>query len=179
MTDRNGLIVVVRIISLLSPKHVSVADVIFITEDRPHETFRREGSDLHMTVDIFLREALTGTVVTVDTLDDRTLRIPLTSVITPDYKKRILGEGLPLPENPKGKGDLIITFNIEYPVYMPVSNKNYVKRAFDTSEDIRDTEYVHRLILANKMRRNIDFDVPVRRDPKDYEAKELDFICNI
>lgn len=117
-----------------------------------------------MTVDIFLREALTGTVVTVDTLDDRTLRIPLTSVITPDYKKRILGEGLPLPENPKGKGDLIITFNIEYPVYMPVSNKNYVKRAFDTSEDIRDTEYVHRLILANKMRRNIDFDVPVRRD---------------
>lgn len=82
MTDRNGLIVVVRIISLLSPKHVSVADVIFITEDRPHETFRREGSDLHMTVDIFLREALTGTVVTVDTLDDRTLRIPLTSVIT-------------------------------------------------------------------------------------------------
>lgn len=82
MTDRNGLIVVVRIISLLSLKHVSVADVIFITEDRPHETFRREGSDLHMTVDIFLREALTGTVVTVDTLDDRTLRIPLTSVIT-------------------------------------------------------------------------------------------------
>lgn len=37
---------------------------------------------MHMTVDIFLREALTGTVVTVDTLDDRTLRIPLTSVIT-------------------------------------------------------------------------------------------------
>lgn len=82
IADRNGLIVVARIISLLSRKHVSVADVIFITEDRPHETFRREGSDLHMTVDIFLREALTGTVVTVNTLDDRTLRIPLTSVIT-------------------------------------------------------------------------------------------------
>lgn len=82
IADRNGLIVVARIISLLSPKHVSAADVIFITEDRPHETFRREGSDLHMTVDIFLREALTGTVVTVNTLDDRTLRIPLTSVIT-------------------------------------------------------------------------------------------------
>lgn len=80
--DRNGLIVVVRIMSLLRPKHVSVADVIFITEDRPHETFRREGSDLHMTVDIFLREALTGTVVTVNTLDDRTLRVALTSVIT-------------------------------------------------------------------------------------------------
>ncbi|KAK1129955.1 hypothetical protein K0M31_019648 [Melipona bicolor] len=200
--DRNGLIVVARIISLLSPKHVSVADVIFITEDRPHETFRREGSDLHMTVDIFLREALTGTVVTVNTLDDRTLRIPLTSVITyvftspspihpfftslslltlpralsrPDYRKRVAGEGLPLPEDPKQRGSLIMSFNIEYPVYLPVSNKTYVKRAFDTSKDIRDTEYVHRLILANKMRRNVDFDVPVRRQPDD---RKLAFVCN-
>ncbi|KAK9300328.1 hypothetical protein QLX08_006882 [Tetragonisca angustula] len=149
------------------------ADVIFITEDRPHETFRREGSDLHMTVDIFLREALTGTVVTVNTLDDRTLRIPLTSVITPDYRKRVAGEGLPLPEDPKERGSLIVSFNIEYPVYLPVSNKTYVKRAFDTSGDIRDTEYVHRLILANKMRRNVDFDVPVRRQPDD---RELAFV---
>ncbi|XP_043515559.1 dnaJ homolog subfamily B member 13-like [Frieseomelitta varia] len=152
------------------------ADVIFITEDRPHETFRREGSDLHMTVDIFLREALTGTVVTVNTLDDRTLRIPLTSVITPDYRKRVAGEGLPLPEDPKERGSLIMSFNIEYPVYLPVSNKTYVKRAFDTSEDIRDTEYVHRLILANKMRRNVDFDVPVRRQPDD---RELIFVRHI
>ncbi|XP_050593038.1 dnaJ homolog subfamily B member 13-like [Bombus affinis] len=147
------------------------ADVIFITEDRPHETFRREGSDLHMTVDIFLREALTGTVVTVNTLDDRTLRIPLTSVITPDYKKHVPGQGLPLPESPKKRGSLVISFNIEYPVYLPVSNKNYIKRAFDTSADIKDTEYVHRLILANKMRRNVDFDVPIRRNTDDYEAK--------
>ncbi|XP_034191882.1 dnaJ homolog subfamily B member 13 isoform X1 [Osmia lignaria lignaria] len=154
------------------------ADVIFITEDRPHETFRREGSDLHMTVDIFLREALTGTVVTVNTLDDRTLRIPITSVIAPNYRKYILKEGLPLPENPKDKGNLIITFNIEFPVYLPVSNKTYIKKAFDTSEDIRNTEYIHRLILANKMRRNMDFDVPVRRDPDDEEAKQLDSECN-
>ncbi|KZC05660.1 DnaJ like protein subfamily B member 13, partial [Dufourea novaeangliae] len=154
------------------------ADVIFITEDRPHETFRREGSDLHMTVDIFLREALTGTVVTVNTLDDRTLRIPITSVITPDYRKCIPGEGLPLPEIPKKKGSLIVAFKIEFPVYLPVSNKHYVKRAFDTESDIRDTEYVHRMILANKMRKNVDFDVPVRRDPDDCEAVQLQYTCN-
>lgn len=96
----------------------------------------------------------------------------------PDYRKRIAGEGLPLPENPKEKGSLIMSFNVEYPVYLPVSNKTYVKRAFDTSEDIRDTEYVHRLILANKMRRNVDFDVPVRRQPDDCEANELGSVCN-
>ena len=91
----------------------------------------------------------------------------------PDYRKRVAGEGLPLPEDPKERGSLIVSFNIEYPVYLPVSNKTYVKRAFDTSGDIRDTEYVHRLILANKMRRNVDFDVPVRRQRDD---RELAFV---
>lgn len=92
-------------------------------------------------------------------------------LIRPDYKKHVPGQGLPLPENPKKRGSLVISFNIEYPVYLPVSNKNYIKRAFDTSADIKDTEYVHRLILANKMRRNVDFDVPIRRNTDDYEAK--------
>lgn len=58
------------------------ADVIFVTEDKPHETFRREGSNLRMTVDVFLNEALTGIIVTVNTIDDRTLRVPITSVIS-------------------------------------------------------------------------------------------------
>nr|XP_033336325.1 dnaJ homolog subfamily B member 13-like [Megalopta genalis] len=153
------------------------ADVIFITEDRPHETFRREGSDLHMTVDIFLREALTGTVVTVNTLDDRTLRILITSVIKPGYRKCIPNEGLPLPEIPNKRGSLVIEFKVEFPVYMPVSNKDLVKRAFEAAGDIKDAEYVHRFILANKMRMNVDFDVPVRRDPADLEAEELEQIC--
>ncbi|XP_070525961.1 LOW QUALITY PROTEIN: dnaJ homolog subfamily B member 13 [Cardiocondyla obscurior] len=61
------------------------ADVIFVTEDRLRETFRREDSDLHTTVDIFLREALTGTVITLNTVDGRTLRIPITPIVT--YEK--------------------------------------------------------------------------------------------
>ncbi|XP_011063187.1 PREDICTED: dnaJ homolog subfamily B member 13-like [Acromyrmex echinatior] len=98
------------------------ADIIFVTEDRPHETFRRKGSDLHTTIDIFLKEALTGTVITLNTIDDRILRIPITSIVTPDYIKRVPGEGMPFPANPKQKGDLILKFNIEFPVYLSLSN---------------------------------------------------------
>jgi len=64
-----------------SVPRVDAADVIFLTEDRPHETFRREGSDLHTTIDIFLREALIGTMVMLRTIDDRILRIPITSIV--------------------------------------------------------------------------------------------------
>jgi DnaJ-class molecular chaperone len=58
------------------------ADVIFVTEDKPHEVFRRDGSNLRMTVEVELCEALTGTIVTLNTIDDRILRVPITSVIS-------------------------------------------------------------------------------------------------
>ncbi|XP_014480551.1 PREDICTED: dnaJ homolog subfamily B member 13-like [Dinoponera quadriceps] len=146
------------------------ADVIFVTEDRPHETFRREGSDLHTTVDIFLREALTGTVITLNTIDDRTLRIQITSIVTPDYTKRLRGEGMPVLVDPRQRGDLILRFSIEFPVYLPLTNKNHIRKAFEVSRTVAvgDAGYT-------QVRRNIDGDVPLRR--ADDEANQLKFIC--
>ncbi|KAK2588147.1 hypothetical protein KPH14_004197 [Odynerus spinipes] len=123
------------------------ADVVFVVEDRPHEVFRRDGSDLRMTIDVFLREALTGTVVTVNTLDDRILRISITSIITPELRKVIEGEGLPLPENIKERGNLILGFNVEFPIYLSIISKDYVHKALEspaTSDAIENAEYVHR-----------------------------------
>jgi hypothetical protein len=57
------------------------ADVIFITEDRPHETFTREEDNLVMVFSVTLEEALMGTTVTVNTIDHRTVRVPITDVI--------------------------------------------------------------------------------------------------
>lgn len=96
----------------------------------------------------------------------------------PEYRKHVPREGLPLPECPKEKGCLVLTFNVEFPMYLPMSSKNYVKRAFDDTGGLKDTEYIHRLILADKIRKNVDYDVPLRRDPNDHEAKKLEFICN-
>ncbi|XP_001601548.1 dnaJ homolog subfamily B member 13 isoform X2 [Nasonia vitripennis] len=133
------------------------ADVVFVTEDKPHETFRRDGSNLRMTVDVFLNEALTGTIVTVNTIDDRTLRIPITSVISPDYQKTISGEGLPLVEDPEQRGDLIIDFNVEFPSYLSEASKSYVQKAFDVALDDRRDDNAgkkrgsRRIVLADKL----------------------------
>lgn len=82
---------------------------------------------------------------------------------------------MPIPANPKQKGNLILKFNIEFPVYLPLSNKHCIKKAFEVScyTGVENAEYVHRLILANKMRRNVDDDVPLRRGAND----RLKFIC--
>ncbi|XP_015121391.1 dnaJ homolog subfamily B member 13 [Diachasma alloeum] len=107
------------------------ADIIFITADTPHETCQRENDDLLMIRDVTLNEALTGTVIKIDTLDARTLRIPITSIITPNYRKVVPGEGLPMMHDPTQRGDLVISFLIEFPMYLSVMSKNNVKEALD------------------------------------------------
>ncbi|XP_011305046.1 dnaJ homolog subfamily B member 13-like [Fopius arisanus] len=110
------------------------ADIVFITADTPHETFQRENDNLLMTTSVTLNEALTGTVIKIDTLDARTLRIPITSIITPNYRKVVAGEGLPLMHEPTRRGDLVISFLIEFPMYLPVTSKNYVREALDETK---------------------------------------------
>lgn len=114
------------------------ADVIFITEDRPHEDFVRSGlSDLLMIRTVTLEEALCGIMITVTTLDNRTLRIKITDVITPTYEKVIEDEGLPIPACPKrAKGNLIIRFNVTFPVYL----SKRAKQAFGSAFRVMDEE---------------------------------------
>lgn len=57
------------------------ADVIFVTEELPHHCFSREGNDLVLVWKLTLEDALMGTVVTVNTLDDRVVRVPITDVV--------------------------------------------------------------------------------------------------
>lgn len=84
---------------------------------------------------------------------------------------------MPFPENPKQRGDLIMKFNIEFPIYLPSFSKNHIKKAFEMSNtNVENTEYIHRFILDNKMRRNIDDNIPLRRGAND-EADRLKFIC--
>lgn len=57
------------------------ADVIFITCNKPHERFRRDGHNLHMNQKISLKEALTGFKLSVETIDHRKLDFLITDVV--------------------------------------------------------------------------------------------------
>ena len=62
-------------------KSLFAADIIFVTEDRPHDNFAREGDNLATVAKISLEEALLGTTVTVNTIDNRTIRVPITDIV--------------------------------------------------------------------------------------------------
>ena len=114
------------------------ADVIFITEDRPHDTFVRSGlSDLLYIKNITLKDALCGFMETIKTLDDRILRIKITDVVTPTYEKVIEDEGLPLPACPmRAKGNLILRFRVSFPEYLSKRSK----KAFEDAFKVKDEE---------------------------------------
>lgn len=111
------------------------ADIIFIIKDKPHPTFRRDGSDLIYTAKISLKDvsqnftkiecfifisvflqALCGTTINVPTLDSsRVRKLQLNEVIKPTTEKRLTGDGLPIAKQPSNRGDIIVKFDIKFP----------------------------------------------------------------
>jgi DnaJ family protein B protein 4 len=101
------------------------ADIQFILGEKPHDRFKREGNNLVYAARLHLADALCGGSVTVRTLDDRTLNIPITEVVKPDDIKVVPGEGMPSAKH--GKGDLLIKFSIIFPSRVPESKKGQLR----------------------------------------------------
>ncbi|EFC50894.1 predicted protein, partial [Naegleria gruberi] len=104
------------------------ADVVFEIEEQPHHIFQRDSNNLIYTPNISLKEALSGSVIEVKTLDDRILRIPLNDIVHPNYSISVTGEGMPLSKNPEQRGDLIIKPNIVFPRFLDNYQKEMIKK---------------------------------------------------
>uniref|UniRef100_A0A087YNM4 DnaJ heat shock protein family (Hsp40) member B13 n=1 Tax=Poecilia formosa TaxID=48698 RepID=A0A087YNM4_POEFO len=107
------------------------ADIVFIVREKPHHLFTRQLSDLLYKARISLEMALTGFSVVVETLDDKLLTIPINDIVHQSYKKVLSGEGMPLPQDPTQRGNLILTFDIEFPEKLSADSKQLIKQALN------------------------------------------------
>lgn len=92
-------------------------DVVFVIQEKPHDTFKRKGVDLLMEKEITLCEALCGFMFTVTQLDGRVLKVesPPGAVVTPNSVRMIPGEGFPQRNNIFQRGRLFIHFRVVFP----------------------------------------------------------------
>lgn len=107
---------------------VTPGDLVFVIEDKPHMTYKRDGNDLIVSKKISLVEALTGCSFSLLALDGRTLSVSISDVITPGYEKVIPKEGMPVAKESGRKGNLRIKFDVVFPTRLSSEQKSGVKK---------------------------------------------------
>jgi DnaJ family protein A protein 1 len=92
-------------------------DIIIVLDEKEHPTFKRDKTDLHISMTVTLSEALCGFHKVIKTLDNRQLVIQSLpgDTIKPGDVKCILNEGMPVYRNPMEKGRLVIRFDVKFP----------------------------------------------------------------
>lgn len=92
----------------------AAGDLYVTIEVMPHPMFRREGSDLHVTVPVAIHEAALGAKIEVPTLEG-----PLTVRVPPGTaggtRLRVRGHGVPSPDEPDASGDLWVEVQLVLP----------------------------------------------------------------
>nr|QEG03126.1 putative DnaJ subfamily B member 4 isoform X1 [Cymbidium ensifolium] len=105
------------------------ADLVFIIDEKPHETYQRDGNDLIVHRKVSLLESLTGVTVKLVSLDGRDLIIPVTDdIISPGYELIIAKEGMPVAKEPGRKGNLRIKFDVKFPARLSAEQQSALKR---------------------------------------------------
>jgi DnaJ family protein B protein 4 len=112
-------------------------DLVFVVEEKPHDRFKREGSDLVTTQKISLVDALTNTggTRTLVGLDGRRLQVSLPGgagggVVKPGMETRVPGEGMPIREKGtvKKKGDVVVKWEVEFPDKLTPAQREGIKK---------------------------------------------------
>lgn len=75
----------------------------------------RDGDDLVHTVDLDLKEALTGWKRTVTTIDGKKLTIEKSSPTQPGSSDSYPGLGMPLSKKPGQRGSFVVKYNVKFP----------------------------------------------------------------
>ena len=103
-------------------------DFKFRVVELKHAVFERRGHDLYTNITIPLQDALTGFDISINHLDGHPVRVQRDRVTWPGARIKKAKEGMPLYDDNNSKGDLYITFDVEFPKgEMKPENKEAVK----------------------------------------------------
>jgi curved DNA-binding protein len=106
---------------------VRPGDLIVNVHVRHHHTFRREGVNLICEKNISVWDAMLGTSVNVETLDNRTITVQIPAGTQPETMFGCKGEGLPHMRT-RQRGTLLIKIKVDVPFDLPAHVIDSIKQ---------------------------------------------------
>lgn len=104
-------------------------DVQIVIEEKAHPVFRREGDDLHLTMNLTLEESLCGFTKTITSLDGKEFKVSNKAVTVPNQQLKFPNGGMPNQKDANNKGALIVTFKVTFPPTLTEEQKSLVHKA--------------------------------------------------
>jgi DnaJ-class molecular chaperone len=104
--------------------------VVYTLKAAKHPKFRRTGDDLHMDMQVSLRESLLGWAQSIRHLDGHILELKTDSVTKPFQVFQVKGEGMPLRDDPSSRGNLNVKVEVAFPKSMTPEQQQEVDAIF-------------------------------------------------
>ncbi|MCJ1285481.1 hypothetical protein MMC26_004821 [Xylographa opegraphella] len=102
-------------------------DLHFIITEKEHPTFKREGDDLRVVVEIDLLGALTGWNRTITTIDGKQVQVSAAGPTQPGHTIRYPELGMPKSKKPGDRGDMIVEVKVKFPASLSLAQKTQLK----------------------------------------------------
>ncbi|KAL3425739.1 dnaJ heat shock family protein [Phlyctema vagabunda] len=102
-------------------------DLHFVVEEKKHPLFTRDGDDIILSIDLDLKEALTGWRRTVTTIDGKSISIDKAGPTQPGSSDSYPSLGMPLSKKPDERGNFVVKYNVKFPTTLSPEQKRKLK----------------------------------------------------
>jgi len=102
-------------------------DLHFVVEEKKHPLYTREGDNIKVSIDLDLKEALTGWKRTVTTIDGKQIPLEKGGPTQPGSQEEFPGWGMPLSKKPDTRGSFIVQYNVKFPTSLTLEQKRKLK----------------------------------------------------
>jgi molecular chaperone DnaJ len=110
-------------------------DLFVVLSVRDHDTFARQGADLHREVRVSAFQAMLGDTVTVCTIDGEEESVRIEAGSQPGDMIRLRGRGIPRL-NSSRRGDLFLHLNVVIPRRLTPDQRTLVAQAADHGDGL-------------------------------------------
>lgn len=102
----------------------------FVIEEKPNPVYKRDGNNIKMNVHLTFKESLCGFDKDVTTIDGRRISLNRSNPVQPNTTTTYPGLGMPISKTPGQRGDLEITYKVDYPTYLTPTQKQAIQDNF-------------------------------------------------